>query len=289
MCRASRCSRSRTAMRGRSMCRRWWPGTLPIPVRTPCRQPFRHSGPGTRAAGTNLRRSRSRAVLGRRASRAKHARPMASTVLIPRWWLRLRVGLVSCETLLRWRGSGLAAQAVLLAHGLELIGWLALEHGAGGGVAAHLAVFHVEPIEALGLGDLDDLSKAHLLGRARRIVDAPGVFVAVLPDLRQPEVFVVISGRDRDLDRQLGYGRLPGTDEREEPGQGFPRLAERGCHVGIALFKRDDIVASGFVHQGPAGVMAGEKVVGHDGEHEEAADMPHHTHECLLKDAPMAA
>ena len=123
----------------------------------------------------------------------------------------------------------------MLPHGLGLIGRLALEHRAGGEIAAHLAALHVEPIDDLGLGELDDLPKLHLLGRARRIVDAPGVFVAARPELRQPEVFVAVTVGDRDLDRQLGRGRSRGTGERQELGQGsFARvfLAEQADLAG---------------------------------------------------------
>src|SRR5207247_9243906 len=116
----------------------------------------------------------------------------ASTVSILTWTLQSRDSSVKSDAAPLTR-SGLAAQPVLLLHGLDLIGRLALEHRAGGEIAAHLAALHVEPIDDLGLGELDDLPKLHLLGRAWRIVDASSVFVAARRELRQPEVFVAVT------------------------------------------------------------------------------------------------
>src|SRR5262249_4816612 len=156
------CTRSRAAMRGRSTCPQWWPGTLPIPVRTPCRRQSRRSAPGTRAAAASSLRNRSRAACRPRASRARRSPRTASTGSILRWSLQSRAGLESSEPAPRLiparLHSRIATQSDVSFQSLGLIGRLVLEQRTGSKVAVHLAVFRVEPIDDLVLGKLDDLS-----------------------------------------------------------------------------------------------------------------------------------
>ena len=149
-----------------------------------------------------------------------------------------------------------------LLGGLELIGRFALEHRAGGEVAAHLAALHVEPIDDLGLGELDDLPVRHCLAERGVLLLRP---VYLLPrcancvsqkySLPSPSGIAILTASLFAVD-------CGARAEGQELGQGFASFAEGCSHGGI--IHQDDLVALGLIHEDSAGVTVVEEVVGED-------------------------